>query len=67
MDNKILEKTINKLNLSVATYNCLNRAKIRTVADILQTGERDLLRVRNFGKSNLSEVKEKLKSLGIDL
>ena len=67
MDNSKLNKTINDLGLSVSTFNCLNRAKIKTVSDILNLGERGLLRVRNFGKTNLLELKQVLSNLEIEL
>ena len=47
---KALETTICELDLMVSTYNCLNSAKIKTVADIVNYGEKGLLRVRNLGK-----------------
>jgi hypothetical protein len=61
----IINLTIVELDLSVRSYNCLTRAGINTVKDIIEKSEEDLMRVRNLGKRSYDEVIEKLQSLGI--
>jgi DNA-directed RNA polymerase subunit alpha len=56
---------IEELDFSVRTYNCLKKASIFTIGDLLQISESDLMQIRNFGKKSLMEVKEKLSSLGL--
>jgi len=56
---------IEELDFSVRTYNCLKKANILTIGDLLQISESDLMQIRNFGKKSLTEVKEKLSSLGL--
>lgn len=64
---KDLEKTIEELELTVRSFNCLKRAGINTVADLIEKSEDDMMKVRNLGKKSLDEVKEKLKALGLEL
>ena len=64
---KILEMTIEELDLSVRSYNCLKRASIHTVEDLTKKTEDDMLKVRNLGKKSLDEVVFKLESLGLKL
>ena len=64
---KILEKTIEEMDLSVRSYNCLKRAGIHTVEDLTKKTEDDMLKVRNLGKKSLDEVILKLESLGLGL
>ncbi|MBQ3596805.1 MAG: DNA-directed RNA polymerase subunit alpha [Clostridia bacterium] len=64
---KILEMTIEELDLSVRSYNCLKRAGIHTVEDLTKKTEDDMLKVRNLGKKSLDEVIFKLKSLDLNL
>ena len=64
---KILEMTIEELDLSVRSFNCLKRAGINTVNDLIEKSEEEMMKVRNLGKKSFDEVKEKLKSLGYDL
>jgi len=64
---KILEMTIEELDLSVRSFNCLKRAGINTVDDLINKSEEEMMKVRNLGKKSFDEVKEKLKSLGFDL
>ena len=64
---KILEMTIEDLDLSVRSFNCLKRAGINTVDDLINKSEEEMMKVRNLGKKSFDEVKEKLKSLGFDL
>jgi len=64
---KALEMTIEELELSVRSYNCLKRAGINTVEELTQRSEDDMMKVRNLGKKSLDEVKHKLEELGLDL
>lgn len=64
---KILEMTIEDMDLSVRSYNCLKRANIHTVEDLTKKTEDDMLKVRNLGKKSLDEVFYKLESLGLKL
>ncbi|RKD34141.1 DNA-directed RNA polymerase subunit alpha [Thermohalobacter berrensis] len=64
---KVLEMTIEELDLSVRSYNCLNRAGINTVEELTQKTEEDMMKVRNLGKKSLEEVKSKLSELGLTL
>ena len=64
---KILEMTIEELDLSVRSFNCLKRAGINTVEDLTKKTEEEMMRVRNLGKKSLEEVINKLHSLGYDL
>lgn len=63
--NKVLDMTIEELDLSVRSYNCLKRAGIQTVQDLAAKSEADMIKVRNLGKKSLKEVKEKLVELGL--
>jgi len=65
--DKILEMTIEELDLSVRSYNCLKRAGINTVEELTQRNEEDMMKVRNLGKKSLEEVVNKLKELGLSL
>ena len=49
------------------TYNCLKKANVLTIGDLLQISESELMQIRNFGKKSLTEVKEKLASLGLSI
>ena len=62
--NKVLELTIEELDLSVRSFNCLKRAGINTVEDLVSKSEGEMMRVRNLGKKSLEEVVSKLNSLG---
>jgi DNA-directed RNA polymerase subunit alpha len=64
---KVLEMTIEELDLSVRSFNCLKRAGIDTVEDLTTRTEEDMIKVRNLGKKSLEEVIQKLHSLGLDL
>ncbi|MCM1523739.1 MAG: DNA-directed RNA polymerase subunit alpha [Ruminococcus sp.] len=64
---KILEMTIEELDLSVRSFNCLKRAGINTVEDLISKSEEEMMKVRNLGKKSFDEVMEKLHSLGFDL
>lgn len=64
---KVLEMPIEDLDLSVRSYNCLKRASIHTVEDLIKKSEDDMLKVRNLGKKSLDEVIKKLEDLGLSL
>ena len=63
---KVLEMTIEELELSVRSFNCLKRAGIGTVEDLTNKTENEMMKVRNLGKKSLEEVTAKLRSLGLD-
>ena len=63
---KVLEMSIEDLELSVRSFNCLKRANISTVEDLTNKSEADMMKVRNLGKKSLDEVTNKLHSLGLD-
>lgn len=65
--DKILDMSIEELDLSVRSYNCLKRAGINTVGELIMKTEEDMMKVRNLGKKSLEEVDEKLESLGLGL
>ena len=67
VDNVELDKRIDDLDLSVRSFNCLKRAGIHSVRQLLDFSENDLLNIRNFGVKSIEEVKDKLDSLGMSL
>ena len=66
-DNTELDKQIEDLDLSVRSYNCLKRAGIHSVRQLVEFSENDLLNIRNFGVKSIEEVKDKLESMGLGL
>ena len=64
---KILEMSIEEMDLSVRSYNCLKRANIHTIEDLTQRTEEDMLKVRNLGRKSLEDVVSKLASYGLTL
>ena len=66
-DNAELDKQIEDLDLSVRSYNCLKRAGIHSVRQLVEFSENDLLNIRNFGVKSIEEVKDKLESMGLSL
>lgn len=64
---KVLEMTIEELDLSVRSYNCLKRAGINTVLELASKSEDDMMKVRNLGRKSLEEVRAKLDELGLGL
>lgn len=64
---KILEMTIEELDLSVRSYNCLKRAGINTVEELIRRSDEEMMKVRDLGKKSLEEVQNKLKELGLSL
>ena len=67
VDNVELDKRIDDLDLSVRSFNCLKRAGIHSVRQLLDFSENDLLNIRNFGVKSIEEVKDKLVSMGMSL
>jgi DNA-directed RNA polymerase subunit alpha len=65
--DKVLEMTIEELDLSVRSFNCLKRAGINTVGDLMNTTEEDMMKVRNLGRKSLEEVIKKLADLNLYL
>lgn len=65
--DKVLEMVVEELDLSVRSYNCLKRAGINNVGELIQKTEDDMMKVRNLGKKSLQEVQNKLTSLGLSL
>lgn len=66
-EDRILDRTIEELDLSVRSYNCLKRAGINTVHDLTEKSEAEMMKVRNLGRKSLEEVKLKLIDLGLGL
>ena len=66
-ENVELDKQIEDLDLSVRSYNCLKRAGIHSVRQLVEFSENDLLNIRNFGVKSIEEVKDKLESMGLSL
>ena len=64
---KVLEITIEELDLSVRSYNCLKRAGINTVEELIKRNEEEMMKVRNLGRKSLEEVEQKLAALGLAL
>ena len=64
---KVMEITIEELDLSVRSYNCLKRAGINTVEELIQKNEDEMMKVRNLGRKSLEEVQQKLASLGLSV
>ncbi|MCL2493349.1 MAG: DNA-directed RNA polymerase subunit alpha [Clostridiales bacterium] len=67
VNGKLREMSIDELELSVRSFNCLKRANINTVEELVQKSEEDMMTVRNLGKKSLEEVKEKLADIGFHL
>lgn len=65
--DKVLEMTIEELDLSVRSFNCLKRAGINTVADLVNTTEEDMMKVRNLGRKSYEEVVKKMADMGLNL
>lgn len=66
-ENRLMEMTIEELDLSVRSYNCLKRAGINVIEELVRKTEEDMMKVRNLGKKSLQEVKEKLGALNLSL
>ncbi|MDR2502294.1 MAG: DNA-directed RNA polymerase subunit alpha, partial [Oscillospiraceae bacterium] len=65
--DKVLEMTIEELDLSVRSFNCLKRANINTVEDLISRTEEEMIKVRNLGRKSLEEVVHKLSMMGLSL
>ncbi len=65
--DRLMEMTIEELDLSVRSYNCLKRAGINTVAELTSKTDEEMIKVRNLGKKSLEEVKQKLGAIGLSL
>ena len=62
-----LNRSVDELELSVRSYNCLKNADIRTIGELVQRNEAEMLKTRNFGRKSLNEIKEILTSMGLGL
>ena len=67
MEGEQPEMTIEELDLSVRAYNCLKRAGINSVAELVMKNQEDMMKVRNLGRKSLEEVEQKLSALGLGL
>src|SRR5919202_1833854 len=65
--NENLDKSVEELELSVRSYNCLKNANIRTIRELVQKSEAEMLKTKNFGRKSLNEIKEILHSMGLSL
>ncbi|HWK12027.1 MAG TPA: DNA-directed RNA polymerase subunit alpha, partial [Vicinamibacterales bacterium] len=65
--NENLDKSVEELELSVRSYNCLKNANIRTIRELVQKTEGEMLKTKNFGRKSLNEIKEILGSMGLSL
>jgi DNA-directed RNA polymerase subunit alpha len=63
--NEVLNRSVEELELSVRSYNCLKNANIQTIGDLVQKTESEMLRTKNFGRKSLNEIKELLTGLGL--
>jgi DNA-directed RNA polymerase subunit alpha len=63
--NEVLNRSVEELELSVRSYNCLKNANIQTIGDLVQKSEAEMLRTKNFGRKSLNEIKEILSNLGL--
>jgi DNA-directed RNA polymerase subunit alpha len=63
--SEILNRSVEELELSVRSYNCLKNAGIQTIGDLVQKTESEMLRTKNFGRKSLNEIKELLSGLGL--
>jgi DNA-directed RNA polymerase subunit alpha len=65
--NENLDKSVEELELSVRSYNCLKNANIRTIRELVQKTEGEMLKTKNFGRKSLNEIKEILTGMGLSL
>ena len=65
--NENLNRSVEELELSVRSYNCLKNAEIRTIRDLVQRTEAEMLKTKNFGRKSLNEIKEILAEMGLSL
>jgi DNA-directed RNA polymerase subunit alpha len=66
MRNDLLDRSVDELELSVRSYNCLKNADIRTIRDLVKRTEREMMSTKNFGKKSLNEIKDLLHGMGLD-
>ncbi|HNU08242.1 MAG TPA: DNA-directed RNA polymerase subunit alpha, partial [Pyrinomonadaceae bacterium] len=64
--NDLLDRSVDELELSVRSYNCLKNADIRSIRDLIRRSEREMLNTKNFGKKSLTEIKDLLHGMGLD-
>ena len=64
--NDVLDRSVDELELSVRSYNCLKNANIKSIRDLVQRSEREMLATKNFGKKSLNEIKDILHGMGLD-
>ena len=62
-----LGKSVDEMELSVRSYNCLKNANIRTIGELVQKSEAEMLKTKNFGRKSLNEIKEILSGMGLSL
>jgi DNA-directed RNA polymerase subunit alpha len=65
--NEHLDKSVEELELSVRSYNCLKNANIRTIRELVQKTEGEMLKTKNFGRKSLNEIKDILQTMGLSL
>ena len=65
--NEVLNRSVEELELSVRSYNCLKNANIQTIGELVQKTEAEMLRTKNFGRKSLNEIKEILANMGLSL
>ena len=65
--NENLNRSMEELELSVRSYNCLKNANIQTIGELVQKSEQEMLKTKNFGRKSLNEIKEILASMGLSL
>ena len=65
--NEHLDKSVEELELSVRSYNCLKNANIRTIRELVQKSEAEMLKTKNFGRKSLNEIKDILQTMGLGL
>src|SRR5204863_2631479 len=65
--NENLDKSVEELELSVRSYNCLKNANIRTIRELVHKSEAEMLKTKNFGRKSLNEIKEILHTMGLSL
>src|SRR5207247_10140578 len=67
ISNENLDKSVEELELSVRSYNCLKNANSRTIRELVQKSEGEMLKTKNFGRKSLNEIKEILHTMGLSL
>jgi DNA-directed RNA polymerase subunit alpha len=65
--NEVLNRSVEELELSVRSYNCLKNANIQSIGELVQKTEAEMLRTKNFGRKSLNEIKEILANMGLGL